>query len=43
MGKDFHLQMMWMLIKSSLQELEIIMADFCPIYSDPDGKPIFYP
>ena len=43
MGKDSHMQMMWMLVLSCLQELEIIIADFCPIYGDADGKPIFYP
>lgn len=42
-GKDSHKQMMWMLILSCLQELEIIIAHFCPIYGDPDAKPIFYP
>ena len=43
MGKDSHMQMMWMLVLSCLQELEIIIADFCPIYGDADEKPIFYP
>ena len=43
MGKDFHMQMMWMLVLPCLQELEIIIADYCPIYGDPHGKPIFYP
>ena len=44
MGKDSHMQMIWMLILSCLQEIKIIIiAHFCPIYGDPDAKPIFYP